>query len=61
MATHSSGFPKDLREVILESIKSDRALSRLETWILQDSEIRALIGTTTAVDIIGGGVKVLVP
>jgi len=60
MAAHSSGFPKDLREVILESIESDRALSRLEAAVLQNSELRALIGTTTAVDIIGGGVKVLV-
>ena len=59
-AAHSSNVPKDLRKTILKSIESDRALSRVETLVLEDSNVRALIGTTTAVDITGGGVKVLV-
>ena len=59
-AVHSSNVPKDLRKAILESIKSDKALSRVETLVLEDSKVGAFIGTTTAVDIIGGGVKALV-
>ena len=57
---HSSNVPKDLQKAILESTKSDEALSRAETLALEDGKIGALIGTTTAVDIIGGGVKTLV-
>lgn len=41
----------------MESIKSDKALRRVEKFVLEDSAIKAFVGTTTAVDIIGGGVK----
>jgi hypothetical protein len=57
MATHSANVEKELRRAILDSETSDEALKAVESMIFKDSETRSLVGTTRAVDIIGGGVK----
>ena len=56
-AVHSAEIDDGLRKDILASIKSDEALKAVESVIFQDSTINALVGTTRAVDIVGGGVK----
>ena len=57
MATHSANVERELREAILDSATSDEALKLVESMIFRDLETRSLVGTTRAVDIIGGGVK----
>ena len=56
-AVHSAEIDDGLRKDILASIKSDEALRAVESVIFQDPTINALVGTTRAVDIVGGGVK----
>jgi len=46
-----------MRKSILASIESDEALKAVESMIFRDPLISALVTTTRAVDIIGGGVK----
>ena len=57
-AVHTAGVDRRVRKTILASIGSDRALKAVESMILNVPLINALIGTTRAVDIISGGVKV---
>ena len=57
MATHSMDVEEELRRAILDSVTSDEALKLVESMIFKDPETRSLVGTTRAVDIIGGGVK----
>ena len=57
MATHSANVNTELRQAILDSKASDEALEMVESAIFKDPETRSLVGTTRAVDIIGGGVK----
>lgn len=57
MATHSANVEEELRQAILDSATSDKALKFVESMIFRDSETRSLVGTTRAADIIGGGVK----
>ena len=57
MATHSANVEKELREAILDSATSDEALTLVESIVFRDLKTRSLVGTTRAVDIIGGGVK----
>lgn len=57
-AAHAGeGYPKALRDSILKSTKSDKALKALEKALIENSLSRSLMGTTVAVDMIGGGVK----
>lgn len=56
-AVHSAGIDKDMRDAIFASIKSDKALKAVESAIFRDPLINALVTTTRAVDIVGGGVK----
>ena len=56
-AAHSAEVDPDLRKAIVASIKSDKALKAVESVIFQDRSISSLVGTTRAVDVIGGGVK----
>ncbi|KIJ55318.1 hypothetical protein M422DRAFT_23923 [Sphaerobolus stellatus SS14] len=48
-------IPARLRKDIVRSVKSDKALRRVEKAVL--STLRPLIGTTQAIDLISGGVK----
>ena len=57
MAAHSAEVEKELRRAILDSATSDEALKLVESTIFKDPETRSLVGTTRAVDMIGGGVK----
>ena len=56
-AVHSSEIHRDTRKAILASIKSDEALKAVESMIFKDLMISSLVGTTRAVDLVGGGVK----
>ena len=60
-AVHGPDFPTDLKEVLRESLESDEALKLAEEILLtsEDGPLnRILLGTTQAVDVIKGGVKV---
>ena len=46
-----------LRKTVLGSLKSDRALHKLEKLVATDRVLRASVGTTQAIDLIQGGVK----
>jgi len=50
--------PKRLKKLIKRSAHSDKALRELEQIMFQDDFFRAVAGTTQAVDLISGGVKV---
>ena len=56
-AAHSAEVDQNLRKTILASTKSEKALKAVESVIFQNPLITALVGTTRAVDIVGGGVK----
>ncbi|KAF8494750.1 carboxypeptidase S [Hysterangium stoloniferum] len=55
IAAHTPDIPKKLKKDIIRSVKSDRALRRVEDALTP--ELRALVGTTQAIDLIAGGVK----
>ena len=46
-----------MRKAIFASIKSDKALKAVASMVFRDPPTNALIRTTRAVDIVGGGVK----
>ncbi|KAI0251422.1 carboxypeptidase S [Lactifluus subvellereus] len=54
---HAKDFPSDLRALIEASAYSDLALQRLGAKLTEDNILRALIGTTQAIDLVQGGVK----
>ncbi|OBZ66878.1 Carboxypeptidase S [Grifola frondosa] len=57
-AQHDPGLSKPLRQLIKRSVKSDKALKKLEAQLLRsDRMFGPLCGTTQAVDIVRGGVK----
>jgi Gly-Xaa carboxypeptidase len=55
---HGKNVPDSQRKLIERSVKSDKALGELEKLYLQNPFIKAQIGTTQAVDLVQGGVKV---
>ncbi|THG92711.1 hypothetical protein EW026_g8286 [Hermanssonia centrifuga] len=58
-AAHDPKLPPHLKNLIKGSLNSDKALLELETELLETNpQFKAIAGTTQAVDIIGGGVKV---
>lgn len=50
--------PKEMDSLVKGSLKSDKKLLELEGWLQQKKEYKSLIGTSQAVDLVGGGVKV---
>ncbi|KAF9786336.1 carboxypeptidase S [Thelephora terrestris] len=56
-AVRSAEIDPDMKKAILASIISDDALRAVESIIFKVPLISSLVGTTRAVDIIGGGVK----
>ena len=56
-ATHSAEVGRRAKKTILASIKSDKALRAVQSIVSQDPSMSALVRTTRAVDIVGGGVK----
>ncbi len=57
LAAHAPSLPHKLRKAIKRSVKSDRALKKVEKFFFKDRAVKSLIGTTQAIDLIGGGVK----
>lgn len=53
-------MPKDLRKAIIRSTHSDKALKDAEDILFQDPLSKALVATTQAIDLVGGGVKTYV-
>ncbi|KAK7005667.1 Gly-X carboxypeptidase [Favolaschia claudopus] len=56
-AEHGADMPKKLKHLIRHSSRSKKALSKLRNLLIQDRQLRSLLGTTQAVDMIDGGVK----
>lgn len=56
-AVHSAEIDQTLKKAILASITSDDALKAVESAIFQNPLLNSLVGTTRAIDIVGGGVK----
>lgn len=56
-AVHSSGMDRKLRMAILRSPYSKLALKKLERLIDKDPILKSAVGTTTAIDLVQGGVK----
>ncbi|KAI0032673.1 carboxypeptidase S [Vararia minispora EC-137] len=59
-AAHDPGLSNDLRELIKNASKDGDALKRLQEVLAATNErqFRAITGTTQAIDLVGGGVKV---
>ena len=58
LAAHAKELPCHLRKDLKASVHSDKALRRVEKEMFQDLVLRSLAGTTQAIDMIQGGVKV---
>ncbi|KAK7036266.1 carboxypeptidase S [Favolaschia claudopus] len=57
-AAHGPGMPPDVKRSIRRAARgSAKHLKKAEEYLLQDTMLKALVGTTLAVDIINGGVK----
>ncbi|KAF8159671.1 hypothetical protein B0H34DRAFT_704372 [Crassisporium funariophilum] len=56
-AEHAKSMPSQLRRTIKKSAESNKALKDLQSYIHDDNVLSSLVGTTLAVDLIGGGVK----
>ena len=56
-AAHSAEVDRRVRKTILASIKSDKAMRAVQSMVSQDPMMSALVRTSRAVDIVGGGVK----
>ncbi|KAH8834869.1 carboxypeptidase S [Flagelloscypha sp. PMI_526] len=55
---HAKAIPLPLQKLIHASQFSDAALLALQEVVLQNPTYKALVGTTQAVDLVGGGAKV---
>ncbi|KAI6106076.1 carboxypeptidase S [Pisolithus croceorrhizus] len=58
LAAHAPNIPDNLRRDIMASAHSDKALRAAEDVLFTNSAFKNLVGTTQAIDIIQGGVKV---
>ncbi|KAK7060895.1 hypothetical protein VNI00_000628 [Paramarasmius palmivorus] len=54
---HAKDLPSNLRRAIRRSVKSDRALKKLQDIVFEEPALISLVGTTQAIDLIQGGVK----
>ncbi|KAH9935932.1 carboxypeptidase S [Epithele typhae] len=57
LAAHIPDMPHKLRKALKKAVKSDKALKEAGDILIQTKQLRALIGTTQAIDLINGGVK----
>lgn len=57
LASHARSMDPRLRKFIVSSATSDKALQEASEALAEDVGMRSLIGTTQAIDVIGGGVK----
>ncbi|KIJ65653.1 hypothetical protein HYDPIDRAFT_88243 [Hydnomerulius pinastri MD-312] len=58
LARHAPELPASLRRDIIHAQHSDKALRSAEKQLFQNPTIKNLVGTTQAIDIVHGGVKV---
>ncbi|KAF9240733.1 hypothetical protein BU15DRAFT_73956 [Melanogaster broomeanus] len=58
MARHAPDLPASLKKDIFLAEYSDKALRSAEKQLFQNQMLKSLIGTTQAIDIVQGGVKV---
>ncbi|KAJ3566918.1 hypothetical protein NP233_g6692 [Leucocoprinus birnbaumii] len=58
LGEYAADLPDALRNLITQSVTSDVALNKLTEEVSKISLIKSLIGTTQAIDIIEGGIKV---
>ncbi|KAL1744842.1 hypothetical protein HDZ31DRAFT_63732 [Schizophyllum fasciatum] len=57
-AEHGKSVESSIRDLIKASASDDKALAELEKYVFETNSFhKASLGTTTAVDIVGGGVK----
>ncbi|KAK7020387.1 carboxypeptidase S [Favolaschia claudopus] len=58
-AAHGPGMPRDVKRSIRRAARrgSAKHLKKAAEYLLQDTMLKALVGTTLAVDIVNGGVK----
>ena len=58
-AEYDPDLPSELRDLVKSSLDSDKALSKLEEYLKSTKPLfKAIAGTTQAVDIVHGGVKI---
>ena len=57
LAAYAPQLPEKTRKAIRKSVKSDKALHAAEKALFEDRKFKALVGTTQAIDLVGGGVK----
>ncbi|KAJ3507479.1 hypothetical protein NLJ89_g6283 [Agrocybe chaxingu] len=57
LAEHGKSVPTKLRNTIMDSISSDKALDALQAFIRSDAALSSLVSTTQAIDMINGGIK----
>ncbi|KDQ61781.1 hypothetical protein JAAARDRAFT_31262 [Jaapia argillacea MUCL 33604] len=57
LASHAPSLPPSLRSAIKGSLKSDKDMKKVEEMMFRDAAFKSMVGTTLAIDLIGGGVK----
>jgi Gly-Xaa carboxypeptidase len=58
VGAHGAHVPLDLRKVIKRATHSEKALRLLEKELFKNPIYKSFVGTTQAIDLIRGGVKV---
>lgn len=58
LAQHAPGLPDSLRRDIIDARHSEEALRSAQKELFKDAKIKNLVGTTQAIDLVHGGVKV---
>ncbi|KAG6373800.1 hypothetical protein JVT61DRAFT_5945 [Boletus reticuloceps] len=58
VARYAPDLPDSLRKDIIDAEYSDKALRSAEEELFRDARIKNLVGTTQAIDLVAGGVKV---
>lgn len=57
-AEYAPDLDSKLSKLVRQSVKDDSALKKVGEWLGKDRQLRPFVGTTQAVDLIAGGVKV---
>lgn len=57
LAEHAPLLPSKVKKAIRKSVHCDKALKKVEEYFFQVPSFKSLVGTTQAIDLIGGGVK----
>ena len=57
LAAYAKELPESVRKSLNKSVKSDKALRKAAKALFEDPKFKALVQTTSAIDLINGGVK----